>query len=173
MKLYFIKLIYKSTFFRLISQTSSNENELTWTKVYFIIAFLCLFNRSQSSLCNVNDINDEFAILSEFNKASNIMPEYVKNITYEAYTSGLDSRSEVLKQVNRNSVQYYLNYVTLISVFTLVLVISFLLNVLVRQQKRIRAPVWFPPLGDNHYSNLLYCILLNFKTNLPESKQYI
>lgn len=128
------------------------ENELTWTKVYFIIAFLCLFNRSQSSLCNVNGINDEFAILSEFNKASNIMPEYVKNITYEAYT---DSRSEVLKQENRNSVQNYLNYVTLISVFTLVLVISFLLNVLVRQQKRIRAPVWFPPLGDNHYSNLI------------------
>lgn len=108
----------------------------------------------ENSLClqnNVNSLNDVFGILGELNKATNLMPSYVSNISYEAYSNSRPKEDLTINSAH-NKTQYYLTYVTLISVLVLVFVVGFLLNVLVRQQKRVKAPVWFPPVGDNPYS---------------------
>lgn len=146
-----------------------------WTKVYFIIIFACVFDNSatsavaptnspltqQGSLClqnNVDNLNDVFGILNELKKASDLMPNYVSNISYEAFSDSFkrgdihDSSSNVNRPSSADS--------TLTTVLSICLSISLLtgislaLTVLIRQQhaKRVKAPVWFPPISDEHYS---------------------
>lgn len=154
-----------------------NSKVLVWTKVYFIIIFACVNERQQpsslapqqsqrQSLClekNVNNLNDVFGILGELKKASSLFPDYVSNISYEAYTD--DSRhahhdDTSSSTAHGNKTQYYLTVTTLVSILTFVLIIMFLLAVLIRQQQnRIKtAGTWFPPIGpisaDNVYSRI-------------------
>lgn len=136
----------------------SGSKGITWTKVYFILVFACVQqpNSAHASVClenNVSNLNDVFGILGEFKKASALLPDYVSNISYEAYKSDVKPGSS--SSIGHGKTQYYLTMVTLVSVLTFVVVVIFLLAVLVRQQqvvKRIKAPVWFPPVTDNPYS---------------------
>lgn len=122
-------------------------------------------NIERSSQClenNVNNLNDVFGILGELNKATSLS-SYVSNISYEAYSNSNSNSAPkqdlTIDQSAHNKTNDYLIYVTLVLI--LVLLVGFLFNVLIRQQKIIKAPVWFPPIGDDIQSKQTYSSAIN------------
>lgn len=142
------------------SARKSPASKTTWTKVHFIIMFACIYGGDKQqtttkSLClenNVNNLDDVLGILSELKKASSLMPDYVTNISYEAYNA--DSRAPIGGDKSAAQNAHSATFTLAISFLVLVVIIGFLLVMIVRQQmaKRVRAPVWYPPVGDNPYS---------------------
>lgn len=140
--------------------------------MYFILVFACFYQQqqqvqtsSESSPClenNVNNLNDVFGLLGELNKATSFS-SYVSNISYEAYSNSNSNSGAkqdlTIDQSAHNKTNDYLIYVTLVLI--LVLLVGFLFNVLVRQQKLIKAPVWFPPIGDDSQSKPTYLSAIN------------
>ena len=130
----------------------------TWTKVYFVIIFACVLdqselpaqlnaNNSSTSLCLFSNANNQTEILDQFSKMSNLLPKYVNNITYEAYSDRRRPADDANAKTKHDSSTVSSTLVIFMAVSLLVL-ISLVSLVLIRQ-KRVKAPVWFPPLGDN------------------------
>lgn len=123
--------------------------------------FACIYGdkKTTKSLClenNVDNLDDVFGILSELKKASSLMPDYVTNISYEAYNA--DSRAPIGEDKSAQNA-HSVTFTLAISLLVLFVIIGFLLGMIVRQQmvKRVRAPVWYPPVGDNPYSKYRFC----------------
>lgn len=141
-----------------------SSKKMVWTKVYFIIIFACIYDSDQveknkitesllpSKMClqnKVNDLNDNDEILNELQKNSNLLPEYVSNITYEAYTSGheIKDTSETERPgVHTRSDSNLTTVLIACLAISLLVAISLAFTVLIRQNaKKVKAPVWFPP----------------------------
>ena len=142
------------------------QSETAWTKVYFIIIFACVYDENASKMANsgdrmclqnsLNDVNDTSEIVNELKKVSTqLMPAYVSNISYEAYSSDSKRRKNTpgddTSSVNRENSSAALSTTLVVCVAISLLVgISLALTVLIRQNavaKRmmIKAPIWYPP----------------------------
>lgn len=142
-------------------ENSSSSNQL-WTKVYFIFISACIqhenngqlnnkWNETTKSLClqnNVENLNDVSQVLEQLKKASDLYPKYVSNVSYEAYSDS--KRSDNVDQFSpRPSADSTLTLTLCFLSVALLVGISLALTVIIKQQRRVKAPVWFPPIGDN------------------------
>jgi len=158
---------------------SSKQHESlnqAWTKVYFIIIFACVYDEAfyksvNNSIClqnSLNDKNDPSEIVSELKKAAtnSLLPTYVSNITYEAYSS--DSKKRKNEPSDNTSSKEDHRSDTLSTTLVIILAIGLLigislaLTVLIRQNaatKRmiIKAPIWYPPPIDGQQSGFKKC----------------
>jgi len=146
------------------------NSRVAWTKIYFIIIFACLLkqhptelnsqppNSITHSIClenNIENLNDAFQILTELKKSSSLLPNYVSNISYEAYKT-----DAINKHANSNSEDsFHTNDSSRIStsvVICLAIVIlaaiTLILGILLRQNivKKVKAPIWFPPVASDN-----------------------
>ena len=157
----------------------SSSSSTPWTKVYFIIIFACVYDdtfyrNTNNSIClqnSLNNVNDPTEIVSELKKASNsLMPPYVSNITYEAYSADLNAKRKKPANPdndNKDSGPRLNNdtWSTSLVIFLavgLLTGISLALTVLIRQNavaKRmmIKAPIWYPPPIDGQTDGLKKC----------------
>lgn len=135
---------------------NSNSNSI-WTKVYFVFISACIQNDFLSissnetrPLClqnNVNNLNDVNEVLNEIKKSSNLFPKYVSNVSYEAYTDS--SKRNEFDESRRNSQNSGVTNTMLIFSIAVLFAISLALIVVIMQNtKKIKAPIWFPPLND-------------------------
>ena len=135
----------------------NESNETPWTKVYFVILFACLYDSNkleaaggqQPHMClqnKVNNVNDHAQILNEMKKASVLLPNYVSNISYEAYSTNRRV-DQGLTDPRVHPVESTLTTVLVICLaISLLIGISLAFTVLIRQNaKKVKAPVWFPP----------------------------
>ena len=136
----------------------NESNETPWTKVYFVILFACLYDTNklegaaagqQPHMClqnKVNNVNDHAQILNEMKKASVLLPNYVSNISYEAYSTNRRV-DQGLTDPRVHPVESTLTTVLVICLaISLLIGISLAFTVLIRQNaKKVKAPVWFPP----------------------------
>lgn len=142
------------------------NNKVAWTKIYFIIIFACLVKQPETnnqvhkpnSIClenNIENLNDGFQILNEFKKSSNLLPNYVSNISYEAYKTDTNRQHDTTRQYDDENFHSNGSNVSTSVVICLAIVIlaaiTLVLGVLLRQNavKKVKAPIWFPPTSDN------------------------
>ncbi|CAF0801479.1 unnamed protein product [Brachionus calyciflorus] len=138
---------------------SSNQTSQIWTKIYFIFISACIqqsdfgleqFVNTTKSVClqnAVNNMNNVNEVLDEIKKASNLFPKYVSNVSYEAYTNTGKKNFDEFNP--REKADTTLTTTLCILSIALLVGISLALTVIIRQQKRVKAPVWFPPVSDN------------------------
>jgi hypothetical protein len=157
---------------------SSKQHESlnqAWTKVYFIIIFACVYDEAfyksvNNSIClqnSLNDKNDPSEIVSELKKAAtnSLLPTYVSNITYEAYSSDTKKRKNEFNDNTSNKDHHSDTLSTtlvIILAIGLLIGISLALTVLIRQNaatKRmiIKAPIWYPPPIDGQQGGFKKC----------------
>lgn len=165
-------------------QLAPSSTNIAWTKVYFIIIFACIFdqnnqqkshepssvgptsgpqddrplNANNRTLCLQNSVNnnlnDVLGILGELKKASNLMPNYVSNISYEAYSDS-SRRNNNNNDVNKKTES---TLTTVLAVGLLVFMVFCIgggAGVIYKQnagRRVIKAPVWKIPINDNNYS---------------------
>lgn len=134
------------------------DNKNTWTKVHFIIIFACIDQNGQINnqasnhdcITDLSSSNEIFNFVNKIKDSSNL-PNYVSNITYEAYEVGKNDRTnDNIKGLNTNT-----SIIVVGIVISVLLVIIILLGMMIRQQQiktLIKAPVWFPPMmqTDKH-----------------------
>ena len=148
-----------------------------WTKVYFIIIFACVYDEtlqksSNNSIClqnNLSDVNDPSEIVSELKKAAtnSLLPTYVSNITYEAYSADSKKKKNEIDDTfsnkdARNTNDTWSTTLVIILAIGLLVGISLALTVLIRQNaitKRmmIKAPIWYPPPLDGQQGGFKKC----------------
>ena len=79
----------------------------------------------------------------------NPLPEYVSNITYEAYSSSKPSSAHTDDTVGSSRAPTESQLTTVLAIclaISLLFAISMAFTVLIRQSaRRVKAPVWFPP----------------------------
>ncbi len=157
---------------------SNKQQEKTpWTKVYFIIIFACVYDETlqksaNNSIClqnNLSDMNDPSEIVSELKKAAtnSLLPTYVSNITYEAYSSDSKKKKNEIDDTfpnkdTRNNNDTWSTTLVIILAIGLLIGISLALTVLIRQNaitKRmmIKAPIWYPPPLDGQQGGFKKC----------------
>ena len=144
----------------MIYSFQNRPNSSLETKVYFKIINACIFdsnaklvtNSLASSLCLPNNPENFNQVLNHLKKDTDLLPSYVSNMTYEAYST-MQRKKNPLEEGFRNDS-------SLITTLLICLLVSFITGisiifiVLIRQSnKRIKAPIWMPPIGDNNPSN--------------------
>jgi len=133
----------------------NSPSETVWTKVYFILIFACLHVQT-NSLClqsKVNDLNNNAEILKAMQQNANLLPNYISNITYEAYSSKAPTHGTNTLQ---NPDSQLTTVLVICLAISLLVGISLAFTVLIRQnatRKTVKAPVWFPPPGAEVNSN--------------------
>ena len=159
------------------SSNNSSRQTSPWTKVYFVIIFACVYDETfyrstNNSIClqnSLSNVNDPAEIVSELKKASgSLLPPYVSNITYEAYSADFKNKKKQPEQggdedarLPRANDTWSTTLVICLAVGLLV-GISLALTVLIRQNavaKRmmIKAPIWYPPPIDGQSDGLKKC----------------
>lgn len=88
----------------------------------------------------------------------NPLPEYVSNITYEAYSSSrpakVDMETDTIGSYHNNNASELSTVLTICLAISLLVAISLAFTIIIRQNtKRVKAPVWFPPPASGASEN--------------------